>query len=393
MLALQACIARKQYRRTSCHGDKARYSLQSAAYCAQQLKIRSNNDCARWSLQIMLLIILGAGASFDSVAHLSVRTHRGMEERPPLADELFDNRGRFAAAMGYFPQLNGVITNLRFRQKEQSVEQALQHLQSEAIVNPMRYKQLAAIRYYLQTMLWQCESSWEQYHKGINNFSSLLDHVEHWRGQAGEQVWLVTFNYDRLLENALFGVGVRIHQLPDYISDPRYKLLKIHGSVNWARELDGTIPKFSNSAPWTLATELIEFAPKLHLSSRFRVVNSQPPTYPEVLVFPALAIPLENKNEFECPSEHLDAFKSAIPKIDKIITIGWRGNESHFLKLVSKKISEDVRGLAVSGDTKSAEETIGQLESANINGEFDAFNGGFTDLIVSHSISKFLDPH
>jgi hypothetical protein len=47
----------------------------------------------------MLMVILGAGASYDSVPSRPLCEHIGSAERLPLANELFDDRELFVKAM------------------------------------------------------------------------------------------------------------------------------------------------------------------------------------------------------------------------------------------------------------------------------------------------------
>jgi hypothetical protein len=337
----------------------------------------------------MLMIIFGAGASYDSVAHVPEVENGSEDSRPPLANQLFDTR--FADTITYFPQLNGIITNLRFRPDNESIEQTLQRIQSEGEVNEARIRQLAAIRCYLQNMLWECEAKWRERHRGVNNYTALLDQIEHWRVQTKEKICLVTFNYDRMLEEALISLGVTTNKLEDYVKDERYTLIKIHGSVNWARELEGDIPTFSNSNPWTMTSELIDFAPRLKLSTRYRIIENRPtPSVPDAILFPALAIPLEQKNDFECPIEHLNVFKSIIPEVDKLITIGWRGKELHFLSLLAENLQNEIHGIAISGNNEFSNETIRNICSVGIKCNFTPHHGGFTNLITSLAISSFL---
>jgi hypothetical protein len=54
----------------------------------------------------VLLVIFGAGASYDSVAHLPLSGSGDRilnSERPPLANQLFENRPIFVKAMKRFP--------------------------------------------------------------------------------------------------------------------------------------------------------------------------------------------------------------------------------------------------------------------------------------------------
>ena len=70
----------------------------------------------------------------------------------------------------------------------------------------------------------------------IEFFRTLLDHI-HRRIEQLRNVCLVTFNYDRLLEAAMPTVGIHIESMSDYVDSPEYKVIKLHGSVNWGRNI------------------------------------------------------------------------------------------------------------------------------------------------------------
>lgn len=78
----------------------------------------------------MLMIIFGAGASYDSSpTHLPPGpSSHDFDERPPLADQLFDNRTLFAEAMQRYEECLAIVPNLRVRQGGESVEEAMQQL-------------------------------------------------------------------------------------------------------------------------------------------------------------------------------------------------------------------------------------------------------------------------
>jgi len=99
----------------------------------------------------MLLIIFGAGASFDSDP--SRPAPSGLENRPPLANQLFDDRHNFVAALCQFDECAEIVPFLR---GAKAIEQQLEVLQNEANEYPDRFRQLAAARWYLQFMLGEC---------------------------------------------------------------------------------------------------------------------------------------------------------------------------------------------------------------------------------------------
>ena len=92
------------------------------------------------------------------------------------------------------------------------MEQVLEKLQQESGEYPDRRRQLAAVRYYLNVMLWECVEGWNEVAKGVTNYATLLDEIRRWR-EADEQTCLVTFNYDTLLEGAFCTVGKQIIDL------------------------------------------------------------------------------------------------------------------------------------------------------------------------------------
>jgi len=159
----------------------------------------------------LLLIIFGAGASYDSSADVKsedsnppVHLRELLQYRPPLADQLFDNRPLFARVMADFPQCQAIVTRLRHRPSDQSVEQMLAALEGETGEHPVRRAQLLAVRFYLRQAITLCQADWKRLTQGVTNYQTLLDVSARWRSRYGH-VGLVTFNYDNMLEQALGG--------------------------------------------------------------------------------------------------------------------------------------------------------------------------------------------
>lgn len=273
------------------------------------------------------------------------------------------------------------------------MEQVLQHLQDEGQQYPERYRQLAAIRYYLHFMLSECEENWSRLvAKGVTNYKTLLDDIERWR-KPGEQVCLVTFNYDRLLERDLPTVGVNIRGLSDYVANENYKVIKLHGSINWAREVETPIHDFMGRGAPSVANELIDQAAELNITQRYRLVDGRPIATLEkeqLVVFPAVALPVERKRDYECPPEHLSALDEFIPIVTKLLVIGWRATEYNFLQLLVENIQHPLRVMVVCGGSDHAQEVIVGLQRAGLNGDFIAARGGFTDLILNREADGFL---
>jgi hypothetical protein len=350
----------------------------------------------------VLLVIFGAGASYDSVPHFfPPAPHLSQElDRLPLANQLFDNRPIFLSAMQKFEDCMALVPLLR--KPGVLVERELARFQEQAQTFPRRYQQLAAIRYYLHFALWQCQRQWFERHKGITNYATLLDEIERWRFEFSEQVCFVTFNYDTMLEDAMSQVlRISIGDLDGYVLDAHYVLIKLHGSVNWGREVDGlagpTGPDhFIPMGGIVNQQRLIDESPKLRITNRYRLVTNYPMLREgDRLVFPALAIPVEKKDEFSCPSTHVQALKERLPKVTKILTIGWRATEAEFLGLLQSKLEGKADLMVVSGDKAGAAETSGNLSRSAVQVHPHTFvENGFTNLILElGQLSVFLRGH
>jgi len=336
----------------------------------------------------MLMVVIGAGASYDSIPAL--RQDMGNALRPPLANQLFEPRDVFATTMQQVGRILPIVPLLQNLPNGRTVEQVLEQLQAEADDYPERRQQFAAVRYYLHVMLWICVAHWNRLAKGVTNYKALLDQIERWR-KPDDQVCLVTFNYDTMLEEALPVVGVQIGDLPDYISNDKYKLLKLHGSVNWGRSVDTAILGIENLGAWEIANWLIDNVRSLKISNTFRMVLQHPMSkLHNVALFPAIAIPVQSKLQFECPTEHLTALQEFIPKTTKLLMIGWSATESHFLKLLAERITHKLKVMAVSGKLDLAKQSVANLTSAGIDVDAIESSYGFTEFIVNREGDDFL---
>lgn len=340
----------------------------------------------------MLVAVFGAGASYDSIPSRPPVSFppEVLPDRPPLANELFADRPRFIEAMSSFPKCQPIVPYLRHLRTGDSLERVLERLQAEGHRYPERHKQLAAVRYYLHFMLWECQRHWNEVARGVTNYKTLLDQIERWR-EPGESVCLVTFNYDTMIEEALPSVGVEIRQIHDYIASDKYKLIKLHGSVNWAREVATPIDNIEAKNAWQVAYELIERILEIGITANYRVATEHPiGRAGRTPLFPAIAIPVETKHSYECPPEHLEVLYAAIREVSRLLLIGWRGTEVPFLQLLSGNVPRQMPVMIVAGTRGAAEEVAHTLQSRKIMGRFLPLEGGFTHLVVARAADEFL---
>src|SRR6266849_1575931 len=347
----------------------------------------------------MLLVIFGAGASYDSApSHppnrgpLPTMIPRGIDNhRPPLANQLFEERALFAETLERYKQCLAIVPYLRHL-GERQLEEVLEHLQTEAESYAQGHRQLAAVRYYLHDMLWACGDAWLHEAHGVTNYRTLLDEINRFR-KPDETVSLVTFNYDTLLEPGLEDLGFKITRVSDYVEqNPHYKVFKVHGSVNWGQ----VVSRESFQAPGNVAPPTIErmiaMANELQITESFVLSPTRPMAWVDnEPVFPAIAIPVQAKSKFACPQSHIDCLEKLLPKVTKILIIGWRAMEQHFLRLLAAHLPKRrVLVYIVAGDEESARNTGEALGRFDIQLKMGLDKGGFTDFILEHRAREFL---
>ncbi len=345
----------------------------------------------------MLLVIFGAGASYDSVPTHPPRVGKwrtnGLVNRPPLADDLFDERELFADIIARVPQLQPIVPPLRHRGDSETVEDVLQRLQAEGERDPERYRQLTAVRYYLSYTVWRVSEQWlvETVMRNGGNYSTLVDYIRHYR-KSNERIGLVTFNYDRLLERALeMVVGVKLGDVNEYIAHEAYKVFKLHGTAYWGHPIETPIARDGRHF-WDVLAEIIQRSPELKIGREFRTLPNHILSETAVLeFFPAIAIPLKMKGEFECPPGHIEPLRKFLPQVSRMLIVGWRATEANFLRLLAETLPHGVHGLVVCGTDDGARATIEQLRGAGVDtADFHAYQEGFSHLVVGPEIRAFL---
>ncbi len=287
----------------------------------------------------VLLIIVGAGGSYDSdwrrspkkeaETHAAMRQFEGYEYRPPLAKDLFDER--FGRHVARYPPSQGLM--VRLRRASPAVEEELERIRSEAKTQEHLPRQLIATRYYLRELIGQTVEEWVKAKPDrLTNFTRLLIGLEPWRQQAHERIAIVTFNYDTLFDEALenFLPRFQLRQIGDYIGDTRYQLFKLHGSVNWWREVQSEWISDVRSISPDWASTMFDPPGPFTEDGLFHVFAG---AYPPCV--PCLAIPTATKgdSDFVCPQEHLDQLKQQLNEVTNVLIVGWKGIERHFLEM------------------------------------------------------------
>jgi hypothetical protein len=359
----------------------------------------------------VLMVIFGAGASFDSFAECPPGSDAldqqpqswQLKSRPPLAQQLFslqygEHAAKYRECQGLFPDLRRAL----------SVEEELERISLESIADPHVQIELLALRYYIRDVIQHSMEGWHGFTSYVTNYSELLRRLRSWRGQKEETVCLVTFNYDNLLENAWNGV---LHRgwdtLSSFTDDVAWKLIKLHGSIDWVHRAENadlsTLPgdheldeEVYERAVYFAA---LRSATQLRWTGEYRTqqeVQGEETRLTEdgSVWLPAIAMPTQTKTTFECPQKQLDELDRLIPRVTKLLLVGWRGAERHFLSRwrVPQFPQDFQRIQIVAGSPRDANETNQNLELATVTcQDVRLCSDGFTGFLDSDDLSRFLE--
>ncbi len=219
-----------------------------------------------------------------------------------------------------------------------SLEEALAGFAAKAENSFERRAQLVAFRFYLRHLVTDRTGLCLSATSGYTHYLKLFNRLHDWQRQSGEPIRIVTFNYDTLIEDALETVvtGWRFDKKGDYIRRTDWTLTKLHGSVTWGRAARYGGPDFSISNPdraMALANQ-IPFEDEQALS--FQMWSGTNLDAPRTQVYiPALAVPMANKTQFECPTFQVEALQSCMAEVNRLLICGWRAAESHAIEILN----------------------------------------------------------
>jgi len=358
----------------------------------------------------MKLIILGAGASFDSV-YRSYNSAESDPWKPPLGNELFDTREEFNEIISKYSGAKSLRADILsyndietyFQNKWNFIKE---HYAKDLLANFIN------IQYYLSELFYKITLNYSD--SGLSNLDVLVQKAYEYSIRSNQDIVFVTFNYDLFIERAISRVLDRHFNTINSYIDNNLKLIKCHGSCNWFKKIDAqkigyNIYNSRNSIYHYIHEKRIDLSEinsclgdKFHLynnDSDFRhtgIKGDQNFYYP---YFPQLLIPLKTKDEFVLPQNHLNELHSTLNKVTDILIIGWKGSEEYFNKILSDHFkNRTVKITVVNCRDKSINE---QFNTFNINASISFYDnmiatqtypqGSFSQYIQDVNIEKFED--
>jgi hypothetical protein len=265
------------------------------------------------------------------------------------------------------------MARLRRAGTKGEVEEELERIRDAGSIDPGHFVELNAIRFYIRDVIRRVQGKWRGRHAGVTNYVTLMGELREWQRRTGEPVRLVTFNYDTMLEEACaaaltgFGTDLRRQLGKDdfsvYIRSPDFRIYKPHGSVDWVQLLATPAPSDSdNDFDAVIALgdniDLVQDPFRYGYENKATALEDRSDSASARLAIPAIALPLTEKTQFVFPDNHLQSLSADLAEVSKVITIGWRGSENHFLQLWAEAMSaasiDPPDALAVGGHAVAA---------------------------------------
>ncbi len=302
-----------------------------------------------------VLIIIGAGASFDCWPQHVAKPVNYDNWRLPLANQLFSPFHHQDVLLDAY-NLMGLASPLRSKSVSQGdkfdVETELARINEIANQrsDSNTLQNLFKTRFYLQELIKTLTNKTLEQTHSHTVYVDLLTKLKDWIEELPESRYIdiVVFNYDNLIEKAMNTVySFDWHlknengQLSAYYSGKNLRIYKPHGSINWGREVLKNETFFS----YNNAEEAFNEFRQLEMAHGFQYVDPSIFIHSSSKTFiPAIAVPFKEKTNFdECPQEMQVKMLEAINNADRMLTIGWKGADKHFTKLLNsnaKKINE-----------------------------------------------------
>lgn len=344
------------------------------------------------------LIILGAGASHDSDKVENYSSHiRGEagDYVPPLTANLFDRtKQHVIEILAKYQEVSQLATHANRRiARTQDLETYLENVFNNlAPNNKERYKELIALRFYLADLF---KIISEKFHQSGNNYATLLKEIQ---DKAAGKACFINFNYDLLLEKNIPGIN-NSNEIVSFVNGD-LKVIKIHGSCNWLHapqigfksEPKSGYEHYLSQAETLFQDKSGEVMPIVNNTPNWNYYQPNNNGIDINYYIPALAIPLPGDHKHViCPCTHIKILEDCMNNVDRILMIGWRGNDTFLRDLIKKKLgSKQIKLFIVSTSKDRADQIASKfadtqfiLRSCNL--------GGFSVFVESPELDEFFN--
>ena len=310
-----------------------------------------------------LLIVIGAGASYDSWPPFA--GDGDFKDHIPVANRLFAPWAKQNMILREY-DLMGLAAALRRKEllaaKDFDIEAELGQISANANkrgdLNSLL--DLYKARFYLHRLVRDYTNETNNVTQKHTVYVDMLHQIKNWIDESPQQrfVDIVVFNYDTLIEDAMkqvyshdWDLKAGHASIAHYYVHKNVRIFKPHGSINWGRQLEDNDPSYE------LPTTAFKHFNSVSLTEKFDLVDPNVFTNGSISkkFVPAIAIPFKDKYSFqECPPYMFEAMKAAIKSADKLLTLGWKGADQHFTKLIkdTNNTIDEAIVISPSGETQ-----------------------------------------
>ncbi len=294
-----------------------------------------------------LLIVIGAGASYDCLPQHVTRPYDYESNRLPLANNLFSTLPTQNSFLEKY-NLMGLASPLRSRSKIQAdkfdIEAELANIFEVANKrrDPNTLQHLFKARFYLHSLIKTLSKRTLNLANSHTVYVDFLYKLKNWVDESPSKrlVDIVVFNYDDLIEQAMKEVysydwysKTKLRPLNAYTAGKNLNIYKPHGSINWGRKILRDDTNLSYNSLENIFNKFYE----LELTNTIQFIDPdiiENDNLPKQFV-PAIAVPFKGKVDFaESPQSMQASMVKATQEANKIITFGWKGADEHFTDLL-----------------------------------------------------------
>lgn len=334
------------------------------------------------------MVILGAGASHDC-ADANTATQVNNDFRPPLAKDIFSRR--FDGILTRYPAVTARLDELRTQLGDNGNFERIFRTLLESAARHRKFWPLQ-IPLYLRELFWSISLD---YVRGSSKFDTL---VRQTLESSFEEVMFVNLNYDLFLENALENYDYHhFTDLDSYVpSAKKWRYVKPHGSVNWARLLENCP---ADSSGWFDPSQLQEMpalSPKLQLimwnrhSGDFYIPRGGPAGY----LYPQIVLPTDQPKNFTCPETHSDQARTFARNCQHFLAIGFSGRDDDVIDLFQDAPGDSHWLIVSKGDARTiAGRIASRVEGLKLQTtRWACYDRGFATFVRDNVIAQILGP-
>ena len=333
-----------------------------------------------------LFVVIGAGAS-RGCAPGNVPTNAAY--LPPLVTELFaPSRPGISDVLAKYPLAKLAAADLRGRDTSLAIEETIRQRYRDS-EHELDQRIFRAIPPYLQELLFEISRRYTEFPQ---NYESLVANL-----LRLDEVVFISLNYDVLLDNVLGAVASPITGMKWYVdTDRRWSLIKLHGSVNWARNTSANVSTLFTDPPVDLPLdEEIVLRSGDALWQMRGLTSAEGGFVHGELHYPVLSVPVGQADELVCPRLHVEFLQERLAATQAlhILLIGYSGNDREVLALV-RESGRHIKSLTIIDRGK--QEALAVAD--RLRGEhglgaeaLTAYDGTFDDWVASRRLSRFVE--